>query len=307
MIKSWVHKYLYGSAVVLALTASVAYAAPQDVIDQRLEHIRVDGLREVTPEEASLTGRDDLVLMQERKFFSVAADAGSAYTSNAYLSDQYKKSDVIFNGRFSGHFATRIDQKYDVFAEAGIVASRYKNQNTLGYNALTGAVGAETVIYGHLRAGVQYGLTSAFSKDGFSNRTVLLHDFVAQTNYPLALDQDTGLIPQLAINRTLALPSDYQAWTFRGSVNLVHRFHPTVLGVAGVEASYKAYDNYFERITAHERHDTMVGLNAEMRWTPLSNVQLAAGMNLNHNESSLAANDYNALNIAPKLGLKLNF
>lgn len=295
---------LLGSATLAALCAGAALA--QDTVDQRLQDFRASGITEIPADEALLTGKDDLVLLQERKFFSVNANLRSTFTNNAYLSNQVRKSDLVTDGSLTGRFATRIDQTYDVYAEAGVLASRYANQHGLGYNGITAGIGGEAPV-GKLRVGMQYGYTTAFEKGGFSDQLVGLHDIVGYANYPISLGNDTALVPQLALDRTLGNPSDYDAWTVRGSVSVVHRLKANLIGVAGVDLAYKDYDDYFESVIGESREDKTAGVSASLRWTPLDAVQLAAGVQATYNNSSVRANDYTMLSVTPSVQLKVSF
>lgn len=297
--------YASVAGIVAALTAP-AYAA-QDTIDQRLENFRMTGIADVPPEEYLLTGRDDLMLLQERKFFTLSATGRTTFTNNAYLSDQVRKSDTVVDGKVSGKVATKIAQTYDVYAELGAIGSRYMHQQALGYNGITANVGGEAPINDKWRVGVQYGYTMAFLKGGFSEQLVTINDFVAYTNYTLQINPNTLLVPQLSLDRTIAAPSDYNALALDASVSLLHRFRPTVIGVVAVETGYKDYNNYFESITHIDRKDRTYGVNASVRWTPLDAVQLSASFAATHNDSTLLSSDYNAVSISPMVEMKVNF
>ena len=299
-------KQFWFASTAIAFAATVQ-AAPQDAIDQRLEDVRVSGISEVPPDETMLTGRDDLMLLQERKLFTLSASADTVFTNNAYLSNQLRRSDTIFDAQVNGRLATTIAQKYDVYAQAGILTSQYTHHQELGYNGISASLGGEAPVWGKLRAGVQYGYTMAFDKDGFSEQLVTLNDFVAYANYPISLGANNALIPQVALDRTVAAPSDYDAWAVRGSLNLVHRFNPTVVGVLGGELGYKSYDSYFEYATGKSRDDTTLGLNASVRWAPIDAVQLSANVGMMYDDSTVKSNDYSAVSFTPNLLLKVSF
>ena len=291
----------------LASVASGALAQVQDPnIEQRLEQARPGPTLQVQLDEAILTGREDLVLLRERKLFSITGDIRESYTTNAFLTDRRVEDDFVTDAGLTFRVGTRIDQRFDVYAEGSVFGSRYAENEELDFNGLAGRAGVEMPI-GDYRVGLAYQVTAAFDSDGFGDHLVTLHDIVLSANRIFVLDQDTALVPQVTVGRTFADPSDFELWFARGSVSLVHRFMPNLIGAIGPEIYYRAYDNYFENLTGESREDVGLRISAAIRWQPYDFLQVSAEASYVVNESTVGFNDYDAFGVAPMVRLTLRF
>ena len=99
--------WLFGdlSGLAWAQTGSV------DTIEQRIQQLRPPAVLALPPEEAILTGREDVVLLRRRKLFTLSANAGYRFTDNAFLSDEFRESDQIFEPTLTLRAATRIAER----------------------------------------------------------------------------------------------------------------------------------------------------------------------------------------------------
>lgn len=288
-------------------TAHSAYAQAVDPIAQRLQDdFRAEEAFNIPPGELNLTGQEDIVLLKYREFFTLSANAGATYTTNAFSSDANKTDDLVYDAGFNARFSTQIAQRYDVFASVGTGISRYEEHNALDYNSLNAQAGVETPI-GPYRAGLIYNVSSAYGRDGFSDHLVTLHDLMLTGNRPYRVDADTLIIPQLVLGRTFADPHDYSVWSARFGGTVVHSLQPGLYLTAGPEVYYRAYDDFFEAATGTSRNDLGVRVSAGINWHVTDGVDLSAQTSFTNNNSSVTNSDYQAFTVAPIARLSVRF
>ena len=148
-------------ACLLGAMCGSAWAQTSDTIQQRIEQLRPPVEAPLPPEEAILTGKEDIVLLRRAKLFTLRADAGYVFTNNAFLSDDLKDDDRIFQPSLTLRAGTRIAERYDVFAEVQAFAARYEDNPVLDFDAFTVRLGGEMPVEDWL-LGASYSATPVF-------------------------------------------------------------------------------------------------------------------------------------------------
>lgn len=294
------------SIATLLTGMTMARAADEASIEERLSNYRPGGLLTVPAQEAILTGDNDLILLQRRKFFTLEASVDYTHTSNAFLSDNRRDSDFVVDINASARAATQIASRYDLFAEATVGTARYADNTSLDYDNFGVQMGAAMPV-GNYNVGVIYGMTMAFGPDGFSEHQVTLHDIALNVNRTYLVGANTALVPQLVLGRTFADPADYNVWSAKGRVSLIHRLQPGLTAQMGFDAGYRNYDNYFEASTGEDRQDYNYGLSAGLHWQFAPAGQLSGEVSAMNNRSTVDANNYHALNLTPRVRLSVKF
>ncbi|MEJ0062272.1 MAG: hypothetical protein WDO70_03490 [Alphaproteobacteria bacterium] len=261
---------------------------------------------DLTPEESMLTGHDDLVVLQKRKLFQISANTRETYTTNAFLSDELKHDDFVFDGNVAARAGTRIAQRVDVFAETNLFTSQYAKNHQLSYNGYGGGVGAATSA-GKFQFGLNYSAASVYDSHGFDKHSVTLHTVTLGVSRPYAVSANAAIVPQLAVERTMSDPSAYATWTQRAALLGVYGFTPELTGSVGTELAYRNYDDYFESVTGEAREDIGVRIAGAVRWQPVNYVQLAAEIGFGANGSTISSSRYTGFTASPGVSLNIRF
>lgn len=292
---------------LLASMAGVAQAqAPgADTIEQRMQQLRPPSERALPPEEAILTGKEDLVLLQRRKLFTLSGNAEYRYTDNAFLSDDFRESDQIFSPNVGLRVATRIAERYDVYAEAQAYAARYKEHPELDFDGFTGRIGGEMPA-GSWLLGASYSGSPVYDK-GLHNHLVTLHELQLSARRVVPIDRKTALLPSFHLSRIFADPNDFSTVSGDAGVSVVRQLSGEVVGLVGLQAEGRSYDNYFEELTNETRRDLGLSGRLILVWRPTDWFSASGLVELTRNWSTLKVNDYHNISVAPAVHLTAHF
>jgi hypothetical protein len=244
--------------------------------------------------EAILTGDTDLVLLRRTPLFTLSATIGASPTSNAFLSPIGARSDVILQGQAALRVGTRIGGRVDVFAEGGILGVRYARFDALGYNALTGAIGAGTRLAGFDLA-LLYQPSIITSRD-FRTRQLTQHQFSASVSRSFLLGS-VVVTPSATGQRVESSPSDYRNWAASADLSLsrpfrIGRMPAAIFATGGFE--YRAYDSYFRDLLGVDRSDKLLRASAGLAVQLAPAASLRAAYSFQHNHSTSDVNGYTA-------------
>ena len=271
------------AAAILAVPAmALAQPAPADnSIDQRVRQVQGAILEDAARQESILTGRDDIVLIRRRQFFTVSAAAAVLDTTNAALStdangDQFATLDVSLRA------ATVLGGRVDVYAEAGASTAQYRRFESLGYVAVSGALGAHSRVWGvDLDATYTPNIIFVHEADErqLTQHRVSLGLARAIRLRNLSIRADAGL------ERIWADPSPYSNTGASIGLSLATPLTSDgrLTGFASIRGVGRNYDNYFEAFVGTPRRDRLLegslGLSyaltrrasLEVRWTQSRN------------------------------------
>jgi len=282
-------------AIVLALASAIpaaAQTAPSGNIEERVR-------RQVTPPserervDALMTGDTDLLLLQKTKLFNLHASADFTTTSNAFLSPSNAVPDSFAQSQIGLGMATRIAGKVNVFADVGVVAVRYFNNGSLGYNALTGVAGVSAPL-GPVVVGAIYQASIVYTPD-FKDRQLTSHRFRLTASVPFRV-QGITVEPMIYGERAIAHPSDYMAWSGGGSITLsapLSRTKP-ILAFGSVGYDHRDFDRYFPDLLGVDRRDDGVNGQIGLIWRPVNWGEVRASYSFGYNHSTSDVNGYNA-------------
>ena len=284
-------------AVALTLALAPAPLAAQaqpgnNVADRFRQQTTPPTERERT--EAILTGDTDLVLLRRTPLFSLTGSLAASPTSNAFLSTDQARSDVILQAQAGLRIGTRIAGRVDVFAEVDAIGVRYARFGALGYSAATASVGAGTQVAG-FDLSLSYQGSMIFSKD-FGTRQLTQHQFTASIARSFPLGRAT-LTPVIVGQRVEASPSDYRNWAGSADLNLSLPFqlgHLSAAFQASGGFEYRNYDSYFRDLLGVDRRDKLLRASAGLVIQPLPAATLRLSYSFQHNASTSDVNGYNA-------------
>lgn len=271
-------------AVTTLLTAMSAAApafaqtAPVDPgIDQRIRNLPAPGdAARQAEEEAILTGRDDILLMRRRRFFTLYGSAGINGTTNAGLSPTDPVDDQFANADVGIRIATRLGGAVNVYAEAGLSSTRYFEQDRLDLVAAFGAVGANVELAG-FDLDAAYAPVIAWDAD-WDERQLTQHRFTGS----IGRSARVGPVLVRAAVGGERIEADPEPFANSAAVGSLSGFWPlgTNLAVmASVRGARRWYDDYFEGLLGVERKDWFVegalglsyrpaaAITLDMRWT----------------------------------------
>lgn len=300
-------------AVVCALFVSVVFAASIAMaqvgdapsIERRLTTPGALPSFELTPEESILTGKDDLVILKRREFFTFNASLAPRYTSNAFLSDDNRQGDVVLDGAANLRAETVIDQRYAVFADAGYLLARHDDLTQLNYDALTAGFGG-SMPSGKWTFSASYRLNYV-TRPGFDDHILTQNNILGSVYYQLAIDRDTAVFPFISLSRIWADPGDFTNLSATPGANFVHRISPDLLFSAGVQLVGRVYDDFFESATGETRRDFGGNATFGLRWTPHANIIVQGSIGLGRLNSSIDSVDYKEFSATPSVTAQINF
>jgi hypothetical protein len=281
------------AALFWAVAPLQAQTAPRNnVADRYRQQTAPATEREHT--EALLTGDTDLVLLRRTSLFTLSGTLGASPTSNAFLSTALERSDIILQAQAGLRVGTRLGGRVDVFAEAGLLGVRYARFDTLGYNAVTGAIGAATQVDGFDLA-LLYQPSIIYSRD-FRARQLTQHQFT----FSISRSFDVGsflLTPSVLGQRVESSPSDYRNWAASADLSLSRAFRigrlPAALFATG-GFEYRAYDSYFRDLLGGDRSDKLLRASAGLVVQIAPAASLRAAYTFQHNRSTSDVNGYTA-------------
>lgn len=292
---------------MLAAAGGAAFAQTPgaDTIEQRLEQLRPPSERPLPAEEAILTGKEDIVLLERRKLFTLRGDAEYRYTSNAFLSDDFRESDQIFLPNVTLRAATQIAERYDVYAEVQVYAARYKENSSLDFDGFTGRLGGEMPVDSWF-LGASYSGSPVYDR-GLDEHLVTLHELRLSARRVVPIDRRTAVLPSFHVARTFADPDDFSTISADAALSLARQLRPDVVGLVGVQADARRYDDYFEDLTGETRSDYGVSARALLVWRPLDWFSATGSVELTQHWSSLDVNEYHSFEVAPAVHVTARF
>ncbi len=293
-----------GACLVAAVWSS-AWAQTSDTIQQRFQQLRPRVEAPLPPEEAILTGKEDIVLLRRAKLFTLRADAGYRFTNNAFLSDDFKDSDRIFQPSLTLRVGTRIAERYDVFAEVQAFAARYEDNSVLDFDAFTGRLGGEMPL-GDWLLGASYSATPVFEK-GLDRHLVTLHDITLGARRVFPLDEQTALLPSFSMSRVFADPNDFSTLSGDAGVMVVRQLADGVFGLLGARAHARRYDDFFEAVTGETRVDYGGRGQASLVWRPVEWFSVNGTVEVTQNWSTLRVREYSSVEVTPTLRVSARF
>ena len=293
--------WLFGdlSGLAWAQTGSV------DTIEQRIQQLRPPAALALPPEEAILTGREDVVLLRRRKLFTLSANAGYRFTDNAFLSDEFRESDQIFEPTLTLRAATRIAERYEVFAEVRGFAARYQDNSELDFDGFTGRLGGEMPVDSWL-IGSSYSGSVAYER-GLGAHLVTLHEIDLSARRGVPLDQQTALWLSFRASRAFADPDDFTTVSGEARLTLVRSLHDDIIGLVGILGNVRRYDDFFETATGETRLDDGAIGQAALVWRPVEWFSVSGVVELTQNWSSVGLNEYHGIEVFPALNLTARF
>jgi hypothetical protein len=280
-------------AVLLAPVPALAQVAPPPGnIDERIrQQLPPPTERERT--DALMTGDTDILLLRKTQLFTLSGGFEISQTSNAYLSPIDARADTFAQGQIGIGIGTRIGGKVDVFASAALVGVRYFEEKALGYNALSGAIGARAA-FGPVDVTATYQPSLVFTRD-FGSRQLTSHRLRLGASLPFRL-RGVTVEPEIHGERAITHPGDYSAWSGGGSLTLSRPLSKTrpILAYAQIGYDRRSFDNYFEAFVGTKRLDDNLSAGAGVVWRPKRWAEVRASYNFGRNWSTSDVNGYTA-------------
>ena len=294
----------------LLLSASLGLAPPAAAqadltIDERLERTLPGPAGPLPPDEAILTGREDIVLLEERMFFTAFLSASETVTSNPSLTSSGSDVDAFFSYNAGLRAATVIDETYRVSAELSMYGAQYAENEALDYAGFGAALAADRS-FGPYTAGARYGPQVVFD-DEFERHSVTLHRIDVFANRQVALAANALVAPQVTLTAIPADPADYARIAAELAVPVYYSPAPDWL-ITGRPRVYAGhYFDFFERTTGDTRNDYGGGLALSAAWTPTPWLTLSAALSVGVNRSTLGNLNHEVVTATPSLLLRVRF
>ena len=259
---------------------------------------------QLPPEELILMGKDDILLLRRRKFFTVKLDSSFSYLTNPYFSNDKKNPDGVSNENLSLRFETKIAEKYTVFADASAFLARHVRFTELNYDGAMVALGAR-IPSGPWTFGLGY-RASTILEPGLDKRIVTQNSTSASASYGIAINKNTSVVPSASASRVWASPDDFTSTSVRLGAAVVHRVAPNLLANLSVQGVKRWYDNYYEETNNQTRRDVGFDASLSLRWTPSENVSMSISSAVGYIDSTLNSSDYFNFSITPMVTLQIN-
>jgi hypothetical protein len=257
------------------------------------------------PDEAILTGREDLVLLMKRQLFEAYINPSFQYTNNAFLSNANRESDKMASLTGGLRFSTVVANKFNVFADLSMTGARYQSFDQLNYNIIQGSVGA-SYVNGPWVGSLSYSPTYVYD-DNMKDHLVSLHRLSAYFSRSFIAHEKIILSPFILAQATPSDPNEYGFYQGDIGVQAVVTLPHYLRLSAGPRVYVKKYFNYFESITGESREDKGIGVSASLSWNPNPKVALSFNTSFTSNNSNLQTNDYDAFTASPSLRLAVKF
>lgn len=295
---------------ILVLIAVLAPpAAAQDVERapgaQRSIDRRVDESRIAPRAFAALAGDDALIVLRRRQIFTLQAYSSYRFTDNAFLSDALRDHDRVFEQSVTGFAASRIANRFDVFANAGVFMGRYARNSPLDYDGFYGEIGA-TLPVAAAWLKLSYAPTLVFDR-GFDKQSLALHAFTAELRQSLLVAGRLGVYPYASISRTFADPDDFRQSTVRVGADVSLALPANFAAFANLQGGYVRYDDFFETATRETRRDHTLGFAIGLSWSLKPWATLYATADMERQWSAVSANAYREWSATPSLSLFARF
>lgn len=291
-------------ALLAFLAASVPAAAQDFSIVNRLEQAREGTLPALPPGARSLTGREDLVILRQRQFFTLSAGLGLRWTNNAFNAAVDPQWDLITDRQVSLRYENVIAERYTIFAQAAYIGTRYVSFEELGVDAVIGSVGASTAFLGG-DISASYDPASIFAT-GFGTQMVTQHDLSVRFTRAFGLPFGAFAIAGISGHYTPADPADYTSWTARAKLTAVRPFG-SFAAIVGIEGSFRSYDDFFPDLFTSRREDTSLLLLGKLRWSPSENVSVSAAVSYTQRWSSIPDFTISVADFSPSMELAIRF
>lgn len=280
--------------IVAAAWPAIAQAAtpPAGNIEERSrQQIRPQTDRE--REDALMSGDNDIVLLRKTQLFNLHASVDMSVTDNAYLSPFGRKSDGLVQAQVGIGFATKIAERFNVFADASIVSVRYFDERQLDYSAFAGVLGVSTSI-GKINLAATWQPSVVFNRD-FGKRQLTSHRFRLSASTAFKW-RGVTFEPQLHGERAITNPSAYRAWSLGGSLTgskLLSK-KAAILAYAQIGYDRRSFDNYFEAFVGTKRKDDNLNAAVGVLWRPNGWGELRASYSFGRNWSTSDVSRYRA-------------
>ena len=260
----------------------------------------------LTPEESILTGKDDLVILKRRDFFTLEGSLTPRFSSNAFLSDANRQSDIVLDGAASLRAETVIDQLYKVSADAGLSLARHDDLTQLNYDAFTAGLGG-SVPSGNWTYSATYRLSYVSRPGGFNDHIVTQNNITGSLSYRLSIDSDTAVFPSISLSRIWADPGDFSNLSMTPGASFVRRLTPDLLFISSLLLSLRRYDDFFESITGETRRDFGGNATISLRWTPQTNITVQGSLGFGRVDSTIDSVDYKEYSATPSVTAQIKF
>lgn len=248
---------------------------------------------------------EEIVVLRPKKLFGLQSYSSLRFTNNAFLSDEMREHDHIFVENLTAGAATRIAEKFDVFADAGFFFGRYSRNNELDYDGVFARLGAAIPIR---RASLSFSYSPLVAYDrGFDDQTLALHEFEARLTGSYFFRDRLGIYPYLSLARTLANPEDFEQTTGRIGADLSYSLRDDLYAFGTIEATVRRYDSFFEEATRESRRDSGFGMLIGVAWSPREWATLYAITGANWLSSTVDALSYEELFATPSVSLHVRF
>ena len=278
-----------GSMAALAAPVAAQQAPGNAIEDRTRQQVRLP--TEEEREEALLTGDTDIVLTRPTRLFTLHGDIDLLLSDNAFLTETDPVTDGSLQAQMGLGIGTRIGGTVDVFADASIVSVRYFDETALDYGALAGVIGVATEV-GGVQLSATYQPVMVFNRD-FEERQLTTHRLRLGAGLPFAVGAFL-IQPSVFAERTLANPSDYDAWSGGGSVAVSTPLGPGLPIVAFGSIGYqrREFDAYFPGLVGTDRKDDQFSGGLGLAWRPNTWGEVRLSWTFQRNWSTSDVNRY---------------
>lgn len=293
------------------LSASLGLAPPAAAqtadltIDERLERTLPGPIEPLAPEEAILTGREDIVLLEAREFFTVFAATSVTTTSNPSLANVSPDFDTFFSYNTGARASTEIAETYRISAEISTFGAQYAENEALEYAGI-GAGLAVDRSFGPYTLGTRYGPQVVYD-DKFESHSVTLHRLDVFGNRQVPLGGSALAAPQVSLTAIPADPSDYARVSAELAVPVYYSPAPDWLITGRPQAYARHYFDFFEQATGETRNDIGGGLSLSAAWIPQPWLSLSTSLSVGVNRSTLDNLNHEVFTATPSLLLRATF
>ena len=302
-------KAKFAAFVALLLAAAPqlhAQAATDNNIAERFRRQNAPATQQERT-EAILTGDTDLVLLRRTPLFTLFGTANLSPTSNALLSAVGERSDIVLQAQAGLRIATRIGGRVDLFAQAAVIGVRYDRFAALGYNAITGAVGASSQLAG-FDVSLSYQPSIVYSRN-FRDHQLTQHQFIASVSRSFPIGP-LVVTPAVSGQRVESSPSAYRNWAGGADLSVTWPIRigaaPAALFGAG-RYEHRDFDDYFRDLLGVDRKDDLLEASAGIMVQPVHWGVLRAAYTFQHNRSTSDVNRYKVHSGAFSLSAAIRF
>ena len=289
----------------LGLVPPAVAQTPDLTIDERLERTLPGPTEPLSPDEAILTGREDIVLLEEREFFTLFVSALASVTSNPSLSNVSPDFDTLFSYNTGARVSTEIAETYRVSAELSTFGAQYAENEALEYAGFGAALAVDRS-FGPYTVGTRYGPQVVYD-DKFEKHSVTLHrvDFFATRQVPLGFNALAA--PQIALSAIPAEPADFARVSAELTVPVYYSPAADWLITGRPQVYVRHYFDFFEQATGETRNDVGGGFALSAAWTPTPWAILSTAVSVGVNRSTLENLDHEVFTATPSLLLRVTF